>query len=200
APRPVGRRPPLAAMGCRPGTPNRTSPARPCEPGARSAPLSSPQSGRSPATATPPRDDPRPSGRRSGATVLFGSPWFPPFGCEPGSTRGGLRRTSSLNWSTRGGKGRGMLVGGAGVVVRKPLAACTEEVLPQRAPLVLAAHPAAAAQFRHHVLDEVLERARCGRVGDVEAVDVGFGDPLLQLVGHGAGRTDHDRPHSPDSD
>ena len=48
------------------------------------------------------------------------------------------------------------------------------------------------------MFDDILEGTRCDRVGQIEAVDVGLSDPLLQLVGDLFSRTDHERSEAAD--
>src|SRR5882757_6928191 len=75
------------------------------------------------------------------------------------------------------------------------------EALAQGRPLVVVLPvAAAAAQLRHHQVDEVDEGPRGHCVGEVEAVDVGLVDPAFELVGDRRGRADEDRAHRPDAD
>src|SRR5258706_12446386 len=64
------------------------------------------------------------------------------------------------------------------------------EILPQRSPLVLAPEDLASLQFRHHLVDEIVESLGQGREHDVKAVAAEARQPILHLIGHGFGRAD----------
>jgi hypothetical protein len=53
----------------------------------------------------------------------------------------------------------------------------------QRVAFVVAPHPPAPLQFRHDEVDEIAEARRRHDVDQVETLDIGFLDPLLEPAG-----------------
>jgi hypothetical protein len=88
---------------------------------------------------------------------------------------------------------------GRTAVVLGQVVATTEELVAQCARDVLTVVDAAALEGGDHVGDDVLEGTRGDGVRDVEAVDVGLGHPVLQLLGDLVARADQDGAHTADA-
>src|SRR5580693_3863344 len=104
------------------------------------------------------------------------------------SAKVACRMTGCIGGSLAGAGGAGAEVAGgpvrgAPVAVGQP-GAGSEELLAQRARLVLLGVDPAPLQFGHQMVDDVHEGRRAHGKGDVEAVDVGLLRPLLQLIRH----------------
>jgi len=68
------------------------------------------------------------------------------------------------------------------------------EILPQRPPLILVPENPALLQFRHHLVDEVVETCGQEREHDVEPVAAEARQPFLHLIGNQRGRADKRQP------
>ncbi|MEY9549383.1 hypothetical protein ABIF67_003448 [Bradyrhizobium japonicum] len=82
----------------------------------------------------------------------------------------------------------------------EPCAAVAEQLLPQCALCVFRLVAAALGQLRYQHVGDILEIAGRDRKGDVEAVDVGLLEPILDLVSDAFGRADHDGAGAADAD
>ncbi|MPL90041.1 hypothetical protein SDC9_36086 [bioreactor metagenome] len=74
-----------------------------------------------------------------------------------------------------------------------------EELLAQRALAVAGGIDAALLQLGHDMADDIGEGLVRQRIGEVEAVDAGLLDPVLQQVGDRLARADEERPHAADA-
>ena len=66
------------------------------------------------------------------------------------------------------------------MIVGDALLTGTVKTFAQRVAFVVAPHPPAPLQFRHDEVDEIAEACRRHNVDQVETLDIGFLDPLLE--------------------